>query len=246
MPFTVVRLRTRHYSAPLSRPFVTARRRVEHLTGVLVELELDDGTVGHGSAAETLAVTGESQQSIVAALHGPIEEALTSATDARGTREHAAAIAASCAGNFGAKAAAEVALHDAWARRLGLPLADTLGGNARSVLHTDMTISLDSQEAMAHAADEAARDGFTTLKVKLGSDWRADLDRLRAVRDVVPNAWFRLDANQGWEPKSAIHIIRAIEDAGIPLELVEQPVDKNDLDGLAAVTAAVDVPIMAD
>src|SRR5699024_665924 len=136
--------------------------------------------------------------------------------------------------------------HDAWARRLGLPLADTLGGNARSVLHTDMTISLDSQEAMAHAADEAARDGFTTLKVKLGSDWRADLDRLRAVRDVVPNAWFRLDANQGWEPKSAIHIIRAIEDAGIPLELVEQPVDKNDLDGLAAVTAAVDVPIMAD
>src|SRR5699024_7835335 len=113
-------------------------------------------------------------------------------------------------------------------------------------LHTDMTISLDTPDAMARAAVDASRSGFRTLKIKLGRDWRADLERLEVVRDAVPAAQFRLDANQGWDVKSAIRIIRAIEDAGVPLQLVEQPVVKDDLDGLAAVTAAVDVPIMAD
>src|SRR5699024_2242134 len=126
MSCTVSRLRTRRYSAPLHQPFVTARRRVEALEGVLVELELDDGTVGHGSAAQTFAVTGESVSSIETALHGPITEALTSDGE-RGIRGHAAAIEESCVGNTSAKAAADVALHDAWARRLGVPLAAALG-----------------------------------------------------------------------------------------------------------------------
>src|SRR5699024_6096526 len=114
------------------------------------------------------------------------------------------------------------------------------------VLHTDMTISLAEPDVMTRAATEAANAGFETLKVKLGSDWRADLERLRAVRSAVPAARFRLDANQGWDAKAAVRIIRAIEDADVPLELVEQPVHRDDLDGLARVTAAVDVPIMAD
>jgi len=245
MSCTVSRLRTRRYSAPLHQPFVTARRRVEALEGVLVELELDDGTVGHGSAAQTFAVTGESVSSIETALHGPITEALTSDGE-RGIRGHAAAIEESCVGNTSAKAAADVALHDAWARRLGVPLAAALGGDTGRVLHTDMTISLAEPDVMTRAATEAANAGFETLKVKLGSDWRADLERLRAVRSAVPAARFRLDANQGWDAKAAVRIIRAIEDADVPLELVEQPVHRDDLDGLARVTAAVDVPIMAD
>ena len=246
MSFAVSGLRSRGYSARLRRPFVTSRRRVEALTGVLVELELADGTIGHGSAAQTFAVTGESTESIRAVLHGPVTEALTTSGAERGLREHADAVAASCAGNFSAKAAADVALHDAWARTLGVPLVNALGGDVGNALHTDMTISLDTPEAMARAAIDAAGNGFHTLKVKLGSDQHSDLDRLKAVRDAVPAARFRLDANQGWSVKSAIRIIRAIEDAGIPLQLVEQPVPKDDVDGLAAVTAAVDVPIMAD
>jgi L-alanine-DL-glutamate epimerase-like enolase superfamily enzyme len=242
----VTQVRTRPYSRPLTRPFITSRRRVDTATGVLVEVELDDGTVGHGSAGHSPAVTGESAESITAALHGPIGQALVE-TDGDGSlRALTEAIAASCVGNWSAKAAADVALHDAWSRALGLPLAEALGGSAGTVLHTDMTVSLDTPGAMARAAEQAADAGFEVLKIKLGSDWRADLDRLRAVHDAAPAALFRLDANQGWEVKTAIRIIRGIEDAGIPLQLVEQPVVKHDLTGLAAVTAAVDVPIMAD
>ncbi|MBB3663740.1 L-alanine-DL-glutamate epimerase-like enolase superfamily enzyme [Prauserella sediminis] len=241
----VADLRARPYSAPLTRPFITARRRVDTMLGVLVEIELADGTVGHGSAGQSLGVTGESVDSVLAVLNGPVKQALTERAGT-GRREVAAGIAGSCVGNFAAKAAADVALHDAWARTLGVPLAEALGGDTATVLRTDMTVSLDTPQRMADAAVEAVGDGFDVLKIKLGNDWRADLDRLRAVREAAPDVRFRLDANQGWDVKSAIRVIRAIEDAGIPLELVEQPVASRDLAGMAAVTAAVDVPVMAD
>lgn len=241
----VVDLRAQRYSAPLARPFITARRRVDTMLGVLVELELADGTVGHGSAGQSFGVTGESVESVLAALAGPVKQALTE-QPAAGLRGAARAIADSCVGNLAAKAAADVALHDAWARTLGVPLADALGGDCEAVLRTDMTVSLDTPQRMAEAAVEAVDDGFDVLKIKLGNDWRADLERLRAVREAAPDVRFRLDANQGWDVKSAIRVIRAIEDTGIPLELVEQPVGKHDLPGMAAVTAAVHVPVMAD
>ena len=56
----------------------------------------------------------------------------------------------------------------------------------------------------------------------------------------------RVDANQGWTPREAIRAIRELEDAGVDVEFVEQPVAAADLAGLAAVTAAVDTPVMAD
>lgn len=241
---TVARVRARPYRGPLRAPFVTSRRRVDAITGVVVELELADGTVGWGSAAETFRVTGESSASIIAAIDGPISQALVGTP--RPVRGHASAIAASCEANVSAKAAVDIALHDAWARLLGLPLADALGGDAATGLRTDMTVSLADALDMADDAVRAVAAGYDVLKVKLGNDWRADLDRLTAVSRAAPSAELRLDANQGWDAKSAVRIIRAIEDAGLPVRLVEQPVDKRDLAGLATVTRAVDTPIMAD
>ncbi len=61
-----------------------------------------------------------------------------------------------------------------------------------------------------------------------------------------PTARIRVDANQGWTPEQAIAAIRAMEDAGLGIEFVEQPVERYDIDGLATVTEAVDTPVMAD
>ncbi|GAB3434121.1 hypothetical protein GCM10027569_84740 [Flindersiella endophytica] len=56
----------------------------------------------------------------------------------------------------------------------------------------------------------------------------------------------RLDANQGWTPREAVRVIRALEDADLGIELVEQPVAAADLAGLAWVSDRVDTPILAD
>ncbi len=73
-----------------------------------------------------------------------------------------------------------------------------------------------------------------------------DIDRLRAVRAAAPAALIRIDANQGWQPKQAVRIIGTLEDLGLDIELVEQPVSSRDLAGLAFVTAHVGTPVLAD
>ena len=112
---------------------------------------------------------------------------------------------------------------------------------------TDVTLAAGDAADLADAARRRRAEGFTVLKLKVGTDAAGDLDRVRAVRAAAgPGVRIRLDANQGWTPREAVRMIRAMEDAGLDLELVEQPVARWDLDGLAWVSDRVQVPILAD
>lgn len=62
----------------------------------------------------------------------------------------------------------------------------------------------------------------------------------------MPLQPLQLDANEGWTPKEAVRVIRELEDEGIPLEFVEQPTHRNDINGLRYVRNSVLTPIMAD
>ncbi|MGP9538292.1 dipeptide epimerase [Brachybacterium sp. AOP43-C2-M15] len=244
MPLTVVAVRCHRHRAPLLRPFVTAARRTEAVEYVVAEVELADGTIGQGSAAETVAVTGESARTIAAALEGPLRAAVQGATAS--VTGHAARISAALEGATSAKAALEVAVHDAWARAAGRPLVEMLGGRLEDGLMNDMTISLEAPEVMADHARRAVAAGEQILKIKLGRDIGLDRERLAAVVEAAPRARLRLDANQGWSPDQAVEIITGFETAGLPVDLVEQPVAAADVAGLARVSAAVTLPIMAD
>src|SRR5699024_4488847 len=133
-------------------------------------------------------------------------------------------IAGAVSGASSARAAADVALHDAWARSAGLPLVELLGGTVDDRLESDMTISLEDPAVMAVRAREAAEAGYRVLKIKLGQDAREDRRRLEAVLAAAPSARLRLDANQGWQREEAISIIGAFEADDLPVDLVEQPV----------------------
>lgn len=242
-PLQVAQLRCFTLSSRLKRPFVTARRRTEFVESIVAEVTLADGTLGQGSAAETVAVTGESASTMTRDVEGPLARALVGVT---GTIVQLAdAVGAALPGNFSAKAAVEVALHDAWARRLGRPLTECLGGQLTTFTH-DMTVSLEDPDTMARHAAEAAASGYRILKIKLGADAELDRVRLRAVREAAPGATLRLDANQGWTPEEAVRLIDTLVADGLPIELIEQPVAKDDLEGLRRVTRASEVPIMAD
>lgn len=243
-PVTVVAVRHHRHRAPLLRPFVTAARRTESVEYVVAEVELADGTVGQGSAAETVAVTGESAATIAAALAGPLRQALEGATGTPG--ELSDRIARALDGATSARSALDVALHDAVARSLGVPLVELLGGHLGGTLTNDMTISLEDPETMAAHARDAVASGDRILKIKLGRDVEHDRRRLAAVLDAAPEVRLRLDANQGWDADQAIEIIGGLEADGLPVDLVEQPVPAADLAALARVRAAVRTPIMAD
>lgn len=242
---TITELRTHRISAPLHTPFVTALRHTTTTDTVVVELVDSAGRRGFGEAPQVWRVTGESLAGAQACLDGPLRDVLVGA-DPDDLVPLLRRVRAAVHANHGAKAAADVALHDLAARRLGVPLARYLGG-AASTVRTDVTLSVASAEELAEAAKARAADGFDVLKVKVGTDAAGDIARVLAIRAAVgPDVRIRLDANQGWTPREAVRSMRAIEDSGADVELVEQPVAGHDLAGLAHVTANIDTPTLAD
>ena len=89
---------------------------------------------------------------------------------------------------------------------------------------------------------DAVKQGFDILKVKVGKEGEKDVERIAAIRKAVgPNVLLRVDANQGWEAEEAVRIIRAMERKGLGLDLVEQPVPAEDVDGLSS-SPATSIP----
>ncbi len=242
---TITEVRTHRLTAALHTPFVTALRSTTLLETVLVEIIDGDGLRGFGEAPQVWRVTGESLAGAEACIAGPLAEVVRGrSTD--DLTDLAAAVASAVVGNRGAKAAVDVALHDLAARRLDISLPRFLG-TSRHQVETDVTVSAGDDTQLVETARKRVVEGFRVLKLKIGTDPETDVGRVRAVREAVgPDVRIRVDANQGWTPRDAIRVIRALEDAGADLEFVEQPVPAPDLPGLARVTAAVDTPVMAD
>ena len=121
-----------------------------------------------------------------------------------------------------------------------------LGGYRKEII-TDITISVNDPEEMARDSMDAIKRGFETLKIKVGKDAAMDLERMKSIRNAVGyDVKLRIDANQGWKPKEAVKVLRKMEDAGLDIEFVEQPVEAHDIDGLKYVTDNVSIPVLAD
>jgi L-alanine-DL-glutamate epimerase-like enolase superfamily enzyme len=120
-------------------------------------------------------------------------------------------------------------------------------GGGDPVITTDITISVDYIDKMVADSLSAIERGFESLKIKVGKDIGLDIERVKAIHAAVQGrALLRLDANQGWTAKQAVHAMRALEEAGVVLELLEQPVKAADISGLKYVTDRVNTPVMAD
>lgn len=248
---TLTELRVHRLPTPLLRPFVTAVRRADAIDVVLVEAVDSDGRSGWGEAPTSWLVTGESPESVRAAVTGPLADALravpTDDLEAVSTLTAGAVLQ-----NAAARSAVECAITDLRAQAAGQSFARALCETATPArpgpltVRTDMTLSAGPLGGLLARANEHVAAGFSCLKLKVGadSDTVAALCALRC--ELGSGVTLRVDANQAWSVDEAIRVIHACEDAGIGLELVEQPVAADDLNGLAAVTAAVATPILAD
>jgi L-alanine-DL-glutamate epimerase-like enolase superfamily enzyme len=144
-----------------------------------------------------------------------------------------------------AVAAIDNALWDMKARRAGLPLARLLGAYRDGVpcyntsggfLSTPLEEVLDNVEA-------SIASGIGGIKIKVGHpDPREDMRRLEAVAARIDGrVALMVDANQQWDRASALRMARAMESFG--LTWIEEPLDAYDVEGHAALAAAIDTPI---
>ena len=243
MKITEVRLG--RISVPLRVPFKTALRSVNSVEDVIVELHTDTGAVGYGEAPPTGAITGDTTGAILGAIQDHIAKSIVG-REVDEFEDVLQVVQTCIVKNSSAKAAVDMALWDLYGQLYKIPVYKLLGG-ARKEIITDITISVNPPEEMARDAVNAVERGYDTLKIKVGANPELDVARLTAVRNAIGNkVRIRIDANQGWEPKQAVRLLNQMQDKGLDIEFVEQPVKAHDFEGLRYVTQRSYVPVLAD
>jgi L-alanine-DL-glutamate epimerase-like enolase superfamily enzyme len=230
---------------PMLKPVVMAGEEIHRADNVLVRIETDTGLVGWGEAASAPVMTGETMESICAAVCF-MNPALTGrvAADIDGAL---AAMDGAMYGNTSAKAAIEIALHDLTGRATGQPVHALLGQKQRSRMALLGVIGGGDLDGDLRDAARKKTDGFTIFKIKVGIDTPAkDASRTRDICKILgAGSVISADANQGFSTEGAIDYVRAVKGAG--LDFFEQPVMAYDVAGMAAVAAAApEVEIGAD
>ncbi|WP_159888489.1 mandelate racemase/muconate lactonizing enzyme family protein [Paenibacillus puerhi] len=144
-----------------------------------------------------------------------------------------------------AMAGIDIALLDLKAKILNTPLYNLFGGLYRKDVRFSGYLFIDDPLVNAKEAEELVAKGYDEIKIKVGREVDYDTQRIKEIRQAVgPNVKLRIDANQIWSVPTAIRAINQM--AVYDLQLVEQPVPYYDIDGMAAVSRAVPVPITAD
>ena len=143
--------------------------------------------------------------------------------------------------------APEVAAWDLMAKANSLPLWMLLGGTARQRIpcyNTNCGWLGYSQDELVENVKSSVEHGFRGVKVKIGSeDFREDLRRLEAVRHAVgPDVLVATDVNNRWDLQTALKCAPALADFDIAW--LEEPLYPFDVDGHAALSAAIDTPLL--
>jgi L-alanine-DL-glutamate epimerase-like enolase superfamily enzyme len=232
-------------SLPMLKPVIMAGEEVTRADNVLVRVEADNGMVGWGEAASAPVMTGDTLESLVAAIRY-LEPALRGrdATDIAGAH---VAMDGRLYGNHGAKAAIDIALYDLTGKAAGKPVHALLGTKQRSSMPLLAVVGGGDFDGDLRDAEKKKAAGFTAYKIKVGIDSAAkDAERTRAIcKTLGPGFLISADANQGFTTEQAVDYVRMVSGCG--LDFFEQPVMAHDLAGMAAV-AAIDsnVAIGAD
>ena len=215
----------------LNFPFKISRRATDAYREV-ISVEIDGG-IGETAPAqyygETVHTVASALETLSLKLEGNLDE----------IQDVMTGIESILNGNYAAKSAIDMALHDRLGKKLGVPLYKLWGLNPQKTPFTSFTIGLDEPAVMAKKALQA--DAYPILKVKLGTP--RDIEIIRTMRNVTDKPIY-VDANTAWEPKEAVEKIRQLAQYGV--ELIEQPTKPNDIAGLKYVHEHSELPIIAD
>lgn len=240
-PFSLVDAGVSLLRLPLKRPFTTALGTKTETVNAVVRVRLRSGAEGRGEASSSVVWAEQTPARLAAALRR-----LGRRFHGRDARIPADEIF-SAAGRFSPAASAfECALAQARARTEGIPLWSRFGG-ARKSLRTDLTLSAQSPARTREAASAARAEGFSTLKVKVGTGGgAADFARVLAAHEAGGAPALLLDGNQKLGVSGALRLTERCLARGARVSLLEQPVPAGDFRGLLELARRCPVPVAAD
>ena len=221
----------------------TARYTKGDIEATVVGITDIDGTVGYGFMP-SMSIVGESplsSESLIQTLLAPVMKGRSFI----GIQPVLGEVEQVLGANFQTKFAIEEALWDLLAKRLQTPLVNLIGGACRLEVPVMRMLGLKPPQETAAEAKALVDQGYRHIKVKIGLDEKRDLETVRRVRDTIgEDVFLSADANQAYAPMQAVRVLRKLEN--VSLGLVEQPVRRDDVRGMAFVRQNVSVPIMAD
>ncbi|RDI69543.1 mandelate racemase/muconate lactonizing enzyme family protein [Halopelagius longus] len=238
-------------------PYVTNHGQVDSMERVLVRVDTDEGISGWGEMRTFLSATAT--EAVIEEGVGPLIKG-QSPFELERLRRQVFIEYTNVELFF---AAVETACWDIVGKALGKPVYELLGGSsapeqtaAMNADAADMESVTDDEVEFAFClgilspeesrvkARQALKEGFSVLKTKAGRDWRQDVARVEAMHDEVDGRLeFRLDPNQGWTLDQAVRVGATLEDAGIYLQYMEQPIRVNAHDSMATLRQRLRQPI---
>ncbi len=243
---TITAVRTTRLRHRLKEPYVWAQAVNRFTSTLLVEVEDDSGHTGIG-------------EGVGAPDPGGVERIMQRLASSFIGRDPFS-IDALCAGayhscfeawgasvpRFGNQVVAglEMALWDLAGRITGRPVHDLLGGPRHSGVRYFHFLQGESADELAADAARAVEQDAPLVYLKIGRGEATDLAIVAAVREAIGDRRLRLDANEAWDPLTAVRMIRKLE--RFEPEYVEQPTPSGSIAALAQVRSAVGTAIGAD
>lgn len=214
---------------------------------IVVKVTTANGLAGYGEGVPRPFVTGETLDGSLAFLKevlGPAAFQLTAASPKTLMAHLASSFQGLQAVNYPAAfCAMEMALLDAAGRTWDKPVVDLIGSRSNERVIYSAVLPMVPEAQMAYLLDLIKANHIRFLKLKVGAE--TDLEMLKIVREKL--GWdidLRVDANSAWTAAEAIE--RLIEMKPYQISAVEQPVVKEDFEGLKKVGDALGLPIIAD
>ena len=228
---------------PLKKSFSISLGTVDIAENIAIKIYSDSGIFGTGECSPFVYILGETQASAFE-MAKDLSKVLLNENPLE-IEKRLSSLNQAMPGNNAIKSAFDMALYDLLGKHAKMPLYQLLGGSSSREITTDMTVYLDTPENMAKSAFKYFKEGFPVIKVKLGTNQKDDLARIKSIRATIGNDIpLRIDANQGWDKISAISILKALEPYNI--EYCEEPIARWNYRDLKVVRSVSPIPIMAD
>ncbi len=242
---TIKNIRVRAVMAPIKRPPVSASGALPEAALVLVDVETGEGITGHSYLAsygrpmlKPLATTVEALLEIVQG-----EALVPYEVDAKLRRRFTLFDTPGLVGL--AISGIDMAVWDAFAKGLGLPLARALGGQVKPIrAYNSCGLWIKDPALLAdEAAELLSEGGYNAVKLRIGRpSFKDDLTAVRNVKKRIGgDIHLMTDFNQSLTVSEAIQRGRALDDEG--LYWIEEPVRHDNYGGCAKIALEVKTPI---
>ena len=229
---------------PLRKQWKIALYAAKTRPHAIVRVRTENGVTGFGEVSPSPAFMGETGYTAEVVINKYLAPVLIGSGISDLGMIHASMDSA-IYGNYAAKSAIDIAVHDCIGKNLGIPLYKFLGGMCRKTCELSWVVGMQDLEGSMEEARRFANQGFKVIKIKVGNSPEIDYQLVKSIREALgEQAIIRLDANQGYDYETAYKVFSRLEQFN--LESIEQPVRRWDIQGMKHLKQRLKTTIMAD